>query len=157
MGRGVHRRGDDRVERQALRHAEGSKAGRAPFGIRGSGAWYQRKSRPADHRAGHGSSRRLATAACGAGSHLMAARIGIDVGGTFTDFVLADRTTGRLVRYKEPSVPADPSLSVERGLPPLIERAGIAPADVELVVHGTTLALNAIIQRRGAKLGLVVS
>src|SRR5690349_12236497 len=84
-------------------------------------------------------------------------RIGIDVGGTFTDFVLADRIAGRLVRYKEPSVPADPSLSVERGLPPLIERAGIVPSDVELVVHGTTLALNAIIQRRGAKLGLVVS
>jgi N-methylhydantoinase A len=84
-------------------------------------------------------------------------RIGIDVGGTFTDFVLADRASGRLVRYKEPSVPADPSLSVELGLPPLIERAGVAPADIELVVHGTTLALNAIIQRRGAKLGLVVS
>ena len=87
----------------------------------------------------------------------MPARIGIDVGGTFTDFVLADRTTGRLVRYKEPSVPSDPSLSVERGLPPLIERAGVAPWEIELVVHGTTLALNAIIQRRGAKLGLVVS
>jgi N-methylhydantoinase A len=87
----------------------------------------------------------------------MRCRIGIDVGGTFTDFVLADRVSGHLVRYKEPSVPSDPSLSVERGLPPLIERAGIAPSDVELVVHGTTLALNAIIQRRGAKLGLVVS
>src|SRR3954467_14116601 len=84
-------------------------------------------------------------------------RIGIAVGGTFTDLVVADRASGRLVRYKEPSVPADPSLSVERGLPPLLERAGVAPSDIELVVHGTTLALNAIIQRRGAKLGLVVS
>jgi len=83
-------------------------------------------------------------------------RVGIDVGGTFTDFVLADGA-GRLVRYKEPSVPDDPSLSVARGLPWLIERAGVAPADVELVVHGTTLALNAIIQRRGARMGLVVS
>ncbi|MFZ0016332.1 MAG: hydantoinase/oxoprolinase N-terminal domain-containing protein, partial [Acetobacteraceae bacterium] len=63
----------------------------------------------------------------------MRCRIGIDVGGTFTDFVLADRVSGHLVRYKEPSVPSDPSLSVERGLPPLIERAGIAPSDVELV------------------------
>ena len=85
------------------------------------------------------------------------AGIGIDVGGTFTDFVLADRNTGQLVRYKEQSVPADPSLSVKRGLPALIERAGVAPSEIELVVHGTTLALNAIIQRRGAKLGLVVS
>jgi N-methylhydantoinase A len=83
-------------------------------------------------------------------------RIGIDVGGTFTDFVLADGSD-RLVRYKEPSVPDDPSLSVERGLPRLIERACVAPGDVELVVHGTTLALNAIIQRRGARMGLVVS
>src|SRR6516162_5434079 len=83
-------------------------------------------------------------------------RIGIDVGGTFTDFVLAEGSD-RLVRYKEPSVPEDPSLSVERGLPSLIDRAGVAPGDVELVVHGTTLALNAIIQRRGARLGLVVS
>lgn len=86
-----------------------------------------------------------------------ACRIGIDVGGTFTDFVLADRRSDRLVRYKEPSVPHDPSLSVERGIPPLLARAGVQPSDVGLVVHGTTLALNAIIQRRGAKLGLVVS
>jgi N-methylhydantoinase A len=83
-------------------------------------------------------------------------RIGIDVGGTFTDFVLAD-SSSRLVRFKEASVPGDPSLSVARGLPRLIERAGIRPQDVELVVHGTTLALNAIIQRRGARMGLVVS
>jgi N-methylhydantoinase A len=84
-------------------------------------------------------------------------RIGIDVGGTFTDFVLANRATGAITRYKEPSVPDDPSLSVERGIPPLIERAGVKSSDVELIVHGTTLAVNAIIQRRGAKLGLVVS
>jgi N-methylhydantoinase A len=83
-------------------------------------------------------------------------RIGIDVGGTFTDFVLSDGAA-RLVRFKEPSVPADPSLSVARGLPRLIERAGVTPQDVGLIVHGTTLALNAIIQRRGARMGLVVS
>ena len=84
-------------------------------------------------------------------------RIGIDVGGTFTDFVLANPATGEIVRYKEPSVPADPSLSVGRGLPALIERAGVRPDDVELLVHGTTLLVNAIIERRGAKVGLVVS
>lgn len=84
-------------------------------------------------------------------------RVGIDVGGTFTDFVLADGRTGQLTRYKEPSVPEDPSRSVERGLPALIEAAGVSPADISLIVHGTTLALNAIIQRRGARLGLVVS
>ena len=83
-------------------------------------------------------------------------RIGIDVGGTFTDFVLSDGAS-RLVRFKEPSVPDDPSLSVARGLPHLIERAGVLPQNVGLIVHGTTLALNAIIQRRGARMGLVVS
>ena len=84
-------------------------------------------------------------------------RIGIDVGGTFTDFVLHNRRSGELVRYKEPSVPEDPSRSVELGLPALIERAKVAHADIELIVHGTTLGLNTIIQRKGARLGLVVS
>lgn len=83
-------------------------------------------------------------------------RIGIDVGGTFTDFVLTNRATGELVRYKEPSVPADPSMSVRRGIPKLLERAKVGPADVELIVHGTTLLVNAIIQNRGARVGLVV-
>ncbi len=50
-------------------------------------------------------------------------RIGIDVGGTFTDFVLANRTTGKLTHYKEPSTPSDPSLSVERGIPSLLDRS----------------------------------
>ncbi|MDP6884228.1 MAG: hydantoinase/oxoprolinase N-terminal domain-containing protein, partial [Rhodospirillales bacterium] len=62
-----------------------------------------------------------------------------------------------LTRYKEPSVPADPSKSVERGLPPLMDLAGIEPENVELIVHGTTLLVNAIIQRKGAKVALVVS
>ncbi|MDP7667699.1 MAG: hydantoinase/oxoprolinase family protein [Rhodospirillales bacterium] len=84
-------------------------------------------------------------------------RIGIDVGGTFTDFVLANMTTGEMTRYKEPSVPADPSMSVRRGLPPLIEQAGVTTDDIELIVHGTTLLVNAIIQRRGAKVALVVT
>ncbi len=84
-------------------------------------------------------------------------RIGIDVGGTFTDFVLAELSSGKLTRFKQPSVPSDPSLSVERGLPPLLERAGVSAGDVELIVHGTTLLVNAIIQRRGARVGLVVS
>jgi N-methylhydantoinase A len=91
------------------------------------------------------------------GNFSAACRVGIDVGGTFTDFVLANGRTGELVRYKEPSVPEDPSRSVERGLPALMERAGVKPSEVDLIVHGTTLALNTIIQRRGAKLGLVVS
>lgn len=84
-------------------------------------------------------------------------RIGIDVGGTFTDFVLAKMETAEFTRFKQPSVPSDPSMTIERGLPILLEKAGVKPSDVELIVHGTTLALNAIIQRRGSRVGLVVS
>ncbi|MEM8550948.1 MAG: hydantoinase/oxoprolinase family protein [Pseudomonadota bacterium] len=84
-------------------------------------------------------------------------RLGIDVGGTFTDFVLAREDGGRFAFHKEPSVPDDPSRAVEAGTAHLIQAEGIAPGDVALVVHGTTLALNAIIRQRGAKVALVVS
>jgi N-methylhydantoinase A len=83
-------------------------------------------------------------------------RIGIDVGGTFTDFVLVDAATGAQTFFKEPSVPSDPSASVERGIVEVIARAGIERSDVEFILHGTTLGLNAIIQRRGAEIALVV-
>ncbi|WP_210485647.1 hydantoinase/oxoprolinase family protein [Microvirga antarctica] len=84
-------------------------------------------------------------------------RIGIDVGGTFTDFVLADVPRRTLRFHKEPSVPGDPSLAVERGIEALFAQNGITSDEVELVVHGTTIGLNAIIQRRGARMALVVS
>lgn len=84
-------------------------------------------------------------------------RIGIDVGGTFTDFVLTGAGNGAPVTWKEPSDPADPAAPVLRGIPVLLERAGVSPARIGGVVHGTTLALNAVIQRRGARTGLVVS
>lgn len=84
-------------------------------------------------------------------------RIGIDVGGTFTDCVLFNAGNGTLTYFKEPSVPSDPSKAVERGIQGLLARAGVAPKDVDLIVHGTTLPVNAVIQRRGARVGLVVS
>ena len=84
-------------------------------------------------------------------------RVGVDVGGTFTDLVLADSRTGDLTFFKEPSVPDDPARAVERGLQGIIARAGVEPAAIDLVVHGTTLGLNTIIQRKGATLALVVS
>ena len=84
-------------------------------------------------------------------------RIGIDVGGTFTDFVLVDMRETRLEFHKEPSVPDDPSAAVERGMRALVETFEVSLGDVELVVHGTTIGLNAIIQRRGARMALVVS
>ena len=84
-------------------------------------------------------------------------RIGIDVGGTFTDFVLADMAERELWFHKEPSVPDDPSAAVDQGIRALIENHGISAQSVELIVHGTTIGLNAIIQRRGARMALVVS
>ncbi len=86
-----------------------------------------------------------------------ALRIGVDVGGTFTDFVLADPASGALAVHKEPSTPSDPSAAVESGTMALLAQVGAEPADVALIAHGTTIGLNAIIQRRGARLGLVVS
>lgn len=84
-------------------------------------------------------------------------RIGIDVGGTFTDLVLADLGGKGLKFHKVPSVPGDPSAAVETGIAELLDNFGIKPKDVELIVHGTTIGLNAIIQRRGARMALVVS
>lgn len=87
----------------------------------------------------------------------MSVILGIDVGGTFTDFVLLDRRTGALHAHKQPSTPADPAAAVTSGTAAILAKAGQAAEAVELVVHGTTVALNAILQRRGARLALVVS
>jgi len=84
-------------------------------------------------------------------------RVGIDVGGTFTDFVLADMDGRGLSFHKEPSVPSDPSAAVERGIASMIAAHAVRPDEIELIVHGTTIGLNAIIQRRGARMALVVS
>ncbi|MCX7341886.1 MAG: hydantoinase/oxoprolinase family protein [Hyphomicrobiales bacterium] len=84
-------------------------------------------------------------------------RIGIDVGGTFTDFVLADMGGHGLRFHKEPSVAGDPSAAVESGIAAMLATHAIAPGNIELIVHGTTIGLNAIIQRRGARMALVVS
>lgn len=85
------------------------------------------------------------------------ARIGIDVGGTFTDFVLSNPNDGSLTYYKEPSTPDDPSRALIEGLQSLLTKAGMTSADVGTLMHGTTIGLNAIIQRRGATIALVVS
>ncbi len=84
-------------------------------------------------------------------------RVGIDVGGTFTDFVLIDSEGERLETWKEPSTPADPARSVVDGFAQLLQHAKLSAADVDVVVHGTTLGLNAILQERGGRVGLVIS
>ena len=86
-----------------------------------------------------------------------ARRIGFDIGGTFTDFILADESTGRLHLHKCLTTPEDPSIGALEGMTDLLRAAGVALADVGQVVHGTTLVTNAIIERTGARLGLLTT
>ncbi|MEU4225560.1 hydantoinase/oxoprolinase family protein [Nonomuraea sp. NPDC026600] len=87
----------------------------------------------------------------------MMARIGIDVGGTFTDLVAAVPERGLVVHHKEPSTPADPSRAVADGLAVILAQADLRPEEIGGITHGTTIGLNAIIQRRGARIALVVT
>ena len=75
----------------------------------------------------------------------MSYRVGIDIGGTFTDFALLSEDDGRLFIHKQLTTPDDPAQSVLYGVPKLLEKAGVAAAQVSAVVHGTTLVTNAVI------------
>lgn len=83
-----------------------------------------------------------------------AVRVGVDTGGTFTDFVFA--VAGRLQIFKLPSTPADPSLAIVAGLRRIAEITDAEFASLE-VVHGTTVGTNALLQRRGARTALVTT
>jgi N-methylhydantoinase A len=84
-------------------------------------------------------------------------RLGIDIGGTFTDFSLFDEGTGELVGFKSPTVPADPARGLLEGLRAFVGERPFDPADLRYLVHGTTIAINTVIQRNGAPLGLLVT
>ena len=84
-------------------------------------------------------------------------RVGLDIGGTFTDFVLVDGDTGAMRIHKCLTTPDDPSVGALEGLEALLSEAGLTFADVGHLVHGTTLVANAIIERRGAKLALLTT
>ncbi|WP_329251425.1 hydantoinase/oxoprolinase family protein [Actinoallomurus sp. NBC_01490] len=83
-------------------------------------------------------------------------RLGIDIGGTFTDLSLVDTVTGERTELKTPTVPAAPAQGVANGIAALAER-GIEPSRLEYFVHGTTIALNALLQRSGARVALLVT
>src|SRR3954464_298237 len=87
----------------------------------------------------------------------MAYRLGVDVGGTFTDLFLVDDADDRQWRVKTPSTPSDPSQGVLTGVARICEAAGIAPADLGNVVHGTTVATNAVLESKGARVGLITT
>ena len=87
----------------------------------------------------------------------MAHRLGVDVGGTFTDLLLVDDEKGDLFRVKTPSTPADPSEGVLVGVRRICEESGIEPGDLGYVMHGTTVATNAMLEAKGARVGLVTT
>ena len=84
-------------------------------------------------------------------------RIGVDIGGTFTDLVWVDEATGAARVGKLLTTPKDPSQAVEEGVVTLLHEAGGTAASVGALIHGTTLATNALIERKGARVGLLTT
>jgi len=83
--------------------------------------------------------------------------LGVDIGGTFTDFVLGDRGSGEVWTWKALSSGADPAGAVLAGIDRGLAELGIEASDITRVVHATTLVTNSIIERKGAKVGLLTS
>jgi N-methylhydantoinase A len=84
-------------------------------------------------------------------------RVAFDIGGTFTDFILSDDIKGATHVLKVPTTAGDPSKAVIAGLRQLLEMAGISGGDVDMVLHATTVATNAVLERKGAPTGLITT
>jgi N-methylhydantoinase A len=84
-------------------------------------------------------------------------RAGVDIGGTFTDLLLLDEQSGEMIIGKILTTPGDPSTAVIQGLEALLAERQLEPATVSATIHGTTLITNAIIERKGAKTGLITT
>src|SRR3954470_19684058 len=84
-------------------------------------------------------------------------RLRVDVGGTFTDLLLIDEDSGATHRAKTPSTPADQAVGVLVGIDKVCALAGVEPSEIDQVLHGTTVATNAVLEGKGAKVGLVVT
>jgi len=82
--------------------------------------------------------------------------VGVDTGGTFTDLIAFDQESGALQRAKVPSVPDDPSAAVIAALEKLFA-AGVAPHEIAMIVHGTTVATNALLEGKGVRCGLLIT
>ena len=87
----------------------------------------------------------------------MSYRLGVDVGGTFTDLLLINEETGKTYTAKVPSTPEDSSIGVLNGVARICEESGVDPTKINRVIHGTTVAPNAVLQGKGAKVGLVTT
>jgi N-methylhydantoinase A len=88
---------------------------------------------------------------------VMTYRIGVDVGGTFTDVLLMNESTGETFRAKTSSTPEDQSIGMLRGIEQVCSSAGVSLDKISEVLHGTTVATNAILEGKGAKVGLVTT
>ena len=84
-------------------------------------------------------------------------RVGVDIGGTFTDFAVYDTQSKTTFGLKSPTVRHDPVEGLVAGLRALESETGIAPSDIQYFVHGTTIAVNTLIERDGARLGMLVT
>ena len=84
-------------------------------------------------------------------------RLGVDVGGTFTDLLLFDNETGDFWRHKTPSTPHDSSEGVLAGVAAITGEAGVEASEIEFFLHGTTVATNAVLEGKGARVGLVTT
>ena len=87
----------------------------------------------------------------------MSYRLGVDVGGTFTDLLLINEMSGETFTAKVPSTPEDSSIGVLNGVTRICEEAGIDSTSIHRVMHGTTIATNSILTARGARVGLVAT
>lgn len=87
----------------------------------------------------------------------MTYRIGFDVGGTFTDFTMINEQTGAVSFFKVSSTPHDPSVAIEQGLAALIEDYKLDPKSISHLGHGTTVATNLVIERKGARTGVITT
>ncbi len=87
----------------------------------------------------------------------MTYRLGVDVGGTFTDLLLVNEKSGRTFSAKVPSTPADQSIGVLHGIERVCRNAGIDPTEIDHVMHGTTIATNTVLTGTGARVGLITT
>jgi len=87
----------------------------------------------------------------------MSSRLGIDVGGTFTDLLLFDERSGAMRLLKTPSTPSDQSVGILNGIQQLVEETGIVPSEIAALLHGTTVSTNIVLEEKGAKVGLLVT
>ena len=83
--------------------------------------------------------------------------IGVDVGGTFTDFSIFHQETGELIHYKDSSTPSDPSRAIVKGVLDVLRMEDADPSQVSYLAHGTTVGTNALIEKKGARLGLITT